>query len=331
MEPAAEKIASLLAEGGRFWAAGNRSLVSEFSGRAGGFMMLKGLGEQSAKNGDGVLYFPDKTPSPPKGKGLVICFEEPVQQGGFAFPNHASETGISPTLGQTASGWIFTAELIASLARKGRMPVIYESIGAYGGNGRIVQYKNGEIPFHEDRTVSAASPGLLSEDFIARVSAMLKRIELEERGKLETLGQWAREARSQDKTLTLYSMGHLFPDEVAETEIGTVFRSGVWNAGFRHPTPQDELAEGDLVVHIGYQHPPIDLILKARQAKARVGYVSLYQDRDHAQDPGVIWIDPMWPWSDACVPLEGYDVPLLPASGLVNGAIAWEIYRLTTR
>jgi len=36
----------------------------------------------------------------------------------------------------------------------------------------------------------------------------------------------------------------------------------------------------------------------------------------------------MWGWSDACVPLEGYDVPLLAASGIVNGAIAWEIYRL---
>jgi len=51
--------------------------------------------------------------------------------------------------------------------------------------------------------------------------------------------------------------------------------------------------------------------------------------RDYAGDPEVIWVDPMWPWYDACVDLEGYDVPVLASSGIVNGAIAWEIYRLT--
>ncbi len=51
--------------------------------------------------------------------------------------------------------------------------------------------------------------------------------------------------------------------------------------------------------------------------------------RDYASDPGAIWIDPMWSWADGCVWIEAYDVPALPASGIVNGAIAWEIYRLT--
>jgi len=81
-------------------------------------------------------------------------------------------------------------------------------------------------------------------------------------------------------------------------------------------------------VHICYQHPTDALLRKARPAGARVVYVSLYADRDFTKDDGVIWIDPMWNWSDACVPLEGYDIPLLPASGIVNGAIAWEIHRL---
>jgi hypothetical protein len=38
----------------------------------------------------------------------------------------------------------------------------------------------------------------------------------------------------------------------------------------------------------------------------------------------------MWDWPDACVPLEGYDVPILAASGIVNAAIAWELHRLAT-
>ena len=331
MEPVAEEAADRLARGGRFWAAGNRSLVSELTGRAGGFMMLKPLGEQCSKKGDVVLYFPCAESSPPAGKGLLVCFGESLGRDDcVCFPNHADAAGSSVTLGQTGCGWVFSAEVISALTRKGMMPVMYETIGAYGGNGRIVLYKNGEIPFHTDITVQPVPSGHISEGYIHTICAMLARVEREEYEKLKTLGRWAREAHSEGKTLYMYSMGHLFPDEVEASEIGSAFTSGVWNAGFRHPTPAHEFLEGDLVVHIGYQHPPQDLLRKARDARARVGYVSLYPDRDYTQDPGVIWIDPMWPWSDACVPIEGYDVSVLPASGLVNGAIAWEIYRLAT-
>ena len=59
--------------------------------------------------------------------------------------------------------------------------------------------------------------------------------------------------------------------------------------------------------------------------------MSVRPDRDFTCDKSVIWIDPMWDWEDACVPLDGYDVGLLAASGVINGSIAWEIYRLTIR
>jgi hypothetical protein len=70
---------------------------------------------------------------------------------------------------------------------------------------------------------------------------------------------------------------------------------------------------------------------RAAQAGARVVYVDVLADRDYVGNPEVIWIDPMWPWSDACVPVSGYDIPALASSGVVNGAIAWEIYRCARR
>ena len=36
----------------------------------------------------------------------------------------------------------------------------------------------------------------------------------------------------------------------------------------------------------------------------------------------------MLDWPDACVPVPGYDIPVLPACGIVNAAIAREIHRL---
>jgi hypothetical protein len=245
---------------------------------------------------------------------------------------------------------VFTGELIAALTRLGRMPVIYESIGAYGGQSRITQYKNGEIAWHEDHKVPKIEPGVLGGRYIDTVSAMLRRVEKEGRKDLDQAASWAREARRR----YMLSMGHILPDEISKTEIGKLFDSATWDAGFRSPRPEfvcdDDVSgfrsvpsskpdqveipkhpvgKGDFICHIGYQHPPDDLPRIASKCGARVVYVSLRSDRDFTRDKSVIWIDPMWDWPDACVPLEGYDIPILAASGVINASIAWEIYRLT--
>ena len=335
MQPVADAAAQHLADGGKFWATGQASMVSELSGRAGGLMTLKGLGDKSPEPNDVVLYTPEPdVPMPDalrESEACVIlfggCEQHPDRP---CFSNHADEAGISPTLANAIPGWVFTAELVAALTRLGKMPVMYESIGAYGGYARIRQYENGAIAWHDQHDVDAIPPGVLGNRFIDKVSALLRRIEAEERADIDRAGRWAAEAHAQGKRLVMYSMGHLFPDEVAKTDIGALFHSGVWNAGFGHHVPPDDtFAEGELIVHIGYQHPPLRLLRRARPAGARVAYLSVRNHRDYVNDPGVIWIDPMWPWPDAVVQLEGYDIPILPASGIVNGAVAWEIHRVT--
>jgi len=280
-----------------------------------------------------VLYFPERDTEEPawaRGGALVIRFGPcPASAPAPCFPNHAEAFRISPTLANALPGWLFTGELIAALTRLGKMPVIYESIGLYGGNARIVQYRNGEIAYHDESPPPVAH-GVIGRRYVETMAAMLRRVDREERGKMARAAAWARESRARGARLYMYSMGHLFPDEVEKTAIGGVFRSAVWNAGFRaSPKPEDVFGADDFVALIGYQHPPDDLLRRARPAGARVAYLALYADRDFVRDDGVLWIDPMWPWADACVPIEGYDVPLLAASGILNGAIAWELYRLT--
>jgi hypothetical protein len=333
MVPAAEQAAKLLADGGKLYSAGQPSLVSEITGRAGGLMMIKPLAAAAPTPGDVVLYTPEPGVETPEAlrdtKAMVVMLGAPTAgQDGPVFANHATETGISPSLANAIPAWMFMGELVAALTRLGRMPVIYESIGAYGGYPRMAKYKSGEIAFHDDCTVPPCAPGVIANAYAGTVAAMLRRVEKEERARLDKAGAWVREARKGQKQLFMYSMGHLFPDEVGKTDIGRLFQSAGWNAGFRAAHPEDSYHDGDLAVHICYQHPTDALLRKARPAGARVVYVSLFADRDFVRDDGVIWIDPMWNWPDACVPLEGYDVPLLAASGVVNGAIAWEIYRL---
>ena len=333
MQPVAEQAADRLVAGGGLWACGMRPLVGEFWGRAGGLMMIRGIWpprERLPASEDVVLGFPEGSPplqmaDIPDSAFTISFSDKPCAEDVSCLPTHARECGVSPTLAMAACGWVFTGELVAALTRMGRMPVIFQTVGAYYGNLRIQQYKWGEIAWHDDHEVPEIAPGVLGGRYVDAVSAMLRRVEDEERENIDRARDWAHEARIAGKRLFMYSTGHIFPEEIENTAIGEVFQSGVWNAGFPHPTPEDDYSEGDFVSHVGYQHPPEDLLRKARAAGARVVYVCLRTDRDFERDQDVIRIDPMWDWSDACVPLEGYDIPLLAASGVINGALAWEL------
>lgn len=331
---AAEATAAALGEGGQFWLGGHPALVSEFSGRAGGLMVLKPLRLEAVKAGDAVFYasggrddLDEQVALLASGATIIWAGAGTGPDGGLQLPVPGGDT-LSPTLSGAAAGWVYLAEVIAALTRHGRMPVLYETIGGYGGYQRIAAFDAKGIYWHETHLVPPVPPATLGPIYIAAVTACLERVDREMGPRLAQIGRQVAEARAGGHRTIMYSMGHLFPHEVEETALATLFESAVWNAGFMaQPVPDDTYAPGDMVIHIGYQHPPYRLLPRVRDGGARAAYVSVLQHRDFPQGDGSIWIDPMWPWADGVVPLPNYDVPACPASGVVNAAIAWEIYR----
>ncbi|MCX8063559.1 MAG: hypothetical protein N3G21_00105 [Candidatus Hydrogenedentes bacterium] len=332
MVQVAEMVANQIAAGGKLYAGGNPALVSEVSGRAGGLMLITSLQERAKLDGDAVLFFADaEHPISLKDLSTKVCWvvfgvTQPVQ-GANTLPMR--DYGLSPTLTMAIQSWMFIGELISACTRLGKMPVLYESIGLYGGIPRQQKYQGKNIFWHEEHQVPQISPGTLAREYALRVSAMLRRCEEKHRSDFERIGIWVAEANKAGHNLRMYSMGHLFPNEVNTTAIGRLFISGVWNAGFSYiPEPNDQFYRGDVIIHIGYQHPPRTMLERATSAGAKAVYVAPYMDRDYPTDSDTVWIDPMYPFGDACVPISGYDIPALPASGVVNAAIAWEIYRV---
>ena len=55
----------------------------------------------------------------------------------------------------------------------------------------------------------------------------------------------------------------------------------------------------------------------------------VYSDVQPAQPPeaasNILYLDPGWPLADGCVAIPGYDIPILPASGVIQAAIYWAI------
>jgi hypothetical protein len=59
------------------------------------------------------------------------------------------------------------------------------------------------------------------------------------------------------------------------------------------------------------------------------GVKLVYSTVRPAQSPepasNILYLDPGWPLTDGCVRVPGYDVPILPASGVIQAAIYWTI------
>jgi hypothetical protein len=333
MQAMSEDVAKRICAGGKLYAGGNPALISEMSGRAGGLMLTAALGDTQPTAADAVMYFADAEhpfPQPLAGSGAAVVLFGAEAAGVHAVPPLTNARGLSPTLQMAIQGWLFTAELIAACTRQEKMPVLHETIGLYGGIPRMRQYQEAGVFFHTDLSVPRIAIGKISGEYIERLGAILRRCEKENRSNFDRAGQWAGVALRNGGMPRMYSMGHLFPDEVEKTAIGDSFVSAAWNAGFSYiPYPRDTYGKGDILIHVGYQQPPLPMLQDGKTAGAKTVYVSVHPDRDFPTGTSNIWIDPMWPYTDACVYLPGYDIPALPASGIVNAAIAWEIYRAT--
>jgi hypothetical protein len=339
MDQSAQEAATRLVKGGKLWAAGNPAFVSELCGRAGGLMYIQGLRDGAPDAGDVVMYglagAPPISDTLAKSRAHIVAFDDDVTSGASAtFSGYAATNNISPTLASVIPAWVYTGVLIKACEARGKMPVTFETIGLPGGFPRIQQYQAKGVFWIDHRKSGwpETAPYAFGAQYARKVVEILRRVQKEDREKLDRAGDWAARALHDGKTVYMYSMGHFVPDEIAKSEIGTKFKTATWNSGFAtFVPPDDKYTIGDLVIHIGYQHPPNGLYERARPSGANIVYVDLLEHRDWKSDPHAIWIDPMWPWDDAVVTLEGYDIPMLPPSGIVNSAIAWEIYRLATQ
>jgi len=59
--------------------------------------------------------------------------------------------------------------------------------------------------------------------------------------------------------------------------------------------------------------------------EVRLVYFDIQPAQASEPASNVLYIDPAWPFADGCLTVPGYDVPILPARGVVQAAIYWTI------
>ena len=308
--------------GGNIWAAGRQAdFISEACGRAGGLMAIAPLGGSAPARHDIILY---AVPGALEQEDLKRL-DQLREKGATVIP-FSSLAGVFgkhfpiDTVANVVDLWTWTGEFVAACTRLGQMPVLYQSYGLPGGPERGKKYQGKR--FHDDLSVKPIAPGVLGREYLDQIQRMLTKINATQMPKILQAAKWWSEVPTASAT-TLFT-GHMFPRHAQDPR---ALRISDFTAV---PAWEDKeiLDPGHapaFVLCLGYQFAPQKLL---DQAKA-LGVKLVYSDVQPAQPPepasNILYLDPAWPLADGCVTVTGYDVPILPASGVVQAAIYWTI------
>ena len=359
MVRSAEAVADALIAGGNIYvAASHLGLRYEGTVRAGGLMMLgRYMGRRKLSPADCVLVLPDGLPSKElcdwvarvradgaktllfgsRGLFAGATKDHPWRASDFTWTlRHATPVrdGVVPTgprqagvgrisgLATSLYQWAWTAELIGALTRKGKTPVLYQSVGVRLGRERNARYKGQK--FHTDLRVLPMKRCELGRKYLDAVRALVTWFGHRHTKAIREAGADAAAAVRGKHTAHAILIGHLPPYDAGRQGDPGHFR--VWPVRTSVAERRKAIGRGDMVLYCGYQHYPVDLARHCSQVGARLTCVSLGQhEYDASPFTGVRFIDAGWPMGDAIVTLPGYDVPALAPSGIIECMAYWMV------
>lgn len=330
----AELVADRVISGGRLYATGSQpDFTPELVTRAGGLMGIKPLGSNPVRRGDVILvgtrgqitdpelrqaeqwqtvgafvvFFDQRAPAPCSTSHCLIS------NGGTSGLSTGSKICPTDTVLNVANAWTWTAEFVAACTRRGRMPTLYYSYLLPGGRERGQRYE-GRF-FHDDLKISPIAAGRLGRQYLDFLDRMLAQLQQDGSQKIQQAASWLKE--TDPKTAMLMATGHLFPHHYADPRAPQPFGTTT-----RNDTPPG--AGQQFVLALGYQQPPRAIVDGAKAGKYRLLYTSVQADPGPSGD-NILYVNPHWPLEDGGVRVPGYDIPILPASGVGHAALYWSL------
>jgi uncharacterized phosphosugar-binding protein len=226
---------------------------------------------------------------------------------------------IAPVM-NVANLWAFTAELVAALTRRQVMPTMFQSVMVPGARERNAKYL--PTPFHTDLKVDPVAPGVLGRQYLAALRQEITGLQKTQRNALRAAGAKVAQARAAGHTAYAVLVGHYPP-----AEIGRPGDPGLFRPAEAKGQPEEPLAgiqAGDVVFYVGYTWLPEPLLRGAKEAKATT-ICAIARGEGWEVSPGLVdvFIDPQWRLGDAAVEVPGYDVRVLPPSGVIQPILYW--------
>lgn len=328
-----------------------RAFASEGLGRAGGLMLLSGGPEKASQPNTLLLgssgsyrdYDVEQVEAAHQTDDLVVAFcshqHRPVKDykpfegllllketADYSIDNflpdndsvvsiESLDTNICPAAQvlNALNLWTFTAEFISACLRNGKMPTMYQSIYCPGSKERNAEA--GKEKFHSDLKIKPIESGKLGREYLDEMTKPISQIKATQMDSLKEAASLAAKTIVSGKKTCAVLMGHMpqkIPGGYGDPEIFVT-----------EDFSDEELQPGDFIALIEYIYAPRERLDKIKAKGARSVWVGVPME-DDLDYPGLdLFIDPSWKFGDAVVEIPGYDVKVLPPSGVIQSMIYW--------
>jgi uncharacterized phosphosugar-binding protein len=341
-EEAAEAAAARFVQGGTLWVAGSIPRFDiEWLTRAGGIMPVSVMKTPADVGAADVLVYGcllgaekadgDLLRQVRARQGLVVAIG-PAEQAAtmreaaqfYLEVTLAADAPLRPQAAASASIaalWAFSGDLVGACTRRGVMPTMWQSVMVPGARERNARYR--PLRVHADMTVSPQAAGALGERYLDAVTAALTGLRTQQAA-IQKAGGALREAVRLKHTVFHANIGHFEPALLLPPDFAiplTVLPG---------KDPDLDLAKravaGDALLAVWYTDQPTTL-LKAARAAGVTSACILAANPAETRDPSLadIPLDSQWVIGDAVVEVPGYDVRILPPSGVLNSTIFFAI------
>ena len=220
--------------------------------------------------------------------------------------------------------WTFTGEIVAALTRVGQMPAMYQSVLVAGARDRNARFVGSR--FHQTHQVPAIPPGQVGGDYLDATGAILRALIEEEAGAIDRVGEVCAQVLNDGGVIHAGMISH-FPVYQHGAPGDPLYMRRLVRLDGESPSVAElerELESGDLFFFLGYYRRPTQAYWAAHRAGARIVEVITGDGLDGSPQPDYV-IRPKWPFGDSVTRVPGYDVEILPSSGIVQAAIYWAV------
>ena len=235
-------------------------------------------------------------------------------------------------VGNITLGWVFISELVASATRLNEMPVLLESIHLPGGAARNTKY--GKQRFHTDINVPPVAAGTLTKVWLSDLRRCLSSIALSETSVIEQAATVASKSISLGNTAWYNTDGHSLPGQLSLPSAPNWLKPlpvksfESWE-GITHPVinktlPEPLLNHNDSFTFFGYYYLPDGFWQQIQSYPMPQTWVIGGRNGNYLPlGANRIIVDAYWGYGDASVTVPGYDIRIIPPSGVIHSSLLW--------
>jgi len=224
--------------------------------------------------------------------------------------------------------WTWTGEFAAACTRLGKMPPMYLGFAVPGGVERAK--KIGDIKFHEGEPKPTPA-GAVGKEFLAELGKNLAALHAQEMGKVRQVAELAAQSRAAGKAVYCFVHGHAVLGHLPYPPNDPGFFKRA-NRSWFDLDKSIQFNAGDFVFCVGFDtvfqgKEWGDFAENARKAGVKLAWsLTTYRTEDiktiPADEP---LISQHWAMGDAVATIAGYDVKVLPTSGVLAEAVYWMV------